>query len=622
MSVHDSDKREIEAGFMKKVKTNIRLKTLLPMLTLVLLLSTLVVFFEYKIELVNISDEHLVNVRKAQGFLDKEFGEDSANFSFLVEQFFQDPAIKQAFLASDRQTLLELTKPLYELIHSEYHVTHLYFHQLDKRCFLRVHHPSRFGDVIERHTMAVAAEQGQPSCGVELGPLGLFTQRYVSPWWADGELIGYVEVGRGIDVIVRDMKRIMDLDFVTAINKSFVDQPGWQQGQKMLGRSSDWDLLEDMVITDQTLKEIPDKLLAHIKQTCHQHDACSQTPLFENQKMEKIVGSFPLVDAGDRTVGRMFVIRDITAEKAIIFRTAMFFGIIVFVTGMFASGIYYIYVSRIDRRLKKSYKKLQAELLHRKFTEVQLKDAKERAEVANKAKSEFLANMSHELRTPMNAIIGFSDLLREETATEEQRDYAETIYGSAQHLLTLINDVLDLSKIEAGRLEVTKEQCLLKRMLRQIDVMLRQGAEAKGLDYRVIVDETVPDEMMTDTKHLEQCLINLAGNAIKFTDTGHVFVRVDTLKDDTLSHVRFRVEDTGIGISKDKHKAIFESFRQADAGTSRKYGGTGLGLAISSRLIEQMGGTLTVDSEAGLGSTFTVVLPYEPVSETTAKNAL
>ena len=170
-------------------------------------------------------------------------------------------------------------------------------------------------------------------------------------------------------------------------------------------------------------------------------------------------------------------------------------------------------------------------------------------------------------------------------------------------------------------MEVTKECCTIRRMLSQVDAMLRQSAEAKGLNFRVIIEDTVPDEMMADTKHLEQCLINLIGNAIKFTREGHVCVRVDTLEDNTLSHVRFRVEDTGIGIPADKQKTIFESFRQADASTSRKYGGTGLGLAISRRLIEQMGGTLTVNSEDSVGATFSIVLPYEPVSNTMRQNA-
>ncbi|MHC4525547.1 MAG: sensor histidine kinase, partial [Planctomycetota bacterium] len=257
------------------------------------------------------------------------------------------------------------------------------------------------------------------------------------------------------------------------------------------------------------------------------------------------------------------------------------------------------------------------EIIHRRFAEAQLKEAKDRAEAANRAKSQFMANMSHELRTPMNAIMGFSELLRDEVVGDEKLDYVDTIRSSSQHLLTLINDVLDISKIEAGRLEITSERCSPKELLAQIDAMMRQTAEGKGLTFRVTADEDLPDTMMTDTKHLCQCLINLVANAIKFTSRGHVIVSAGVLKDPEITHVRFEIEDTGIGVPQNKQTLIFDSFRQADASTSRKYGGTGLGLAISRELVELMGGTLMLQSEEGKGSTFTVVLPYEcPVAAT------
>ena len=253
--------------------------------------------------------------------------------------------------------------------------------------------------------------------------------------------------------------------------------------------------------------------------------------------------------------------------------------------------------------------------------EQDLQQAKEQAEAANRHKSAFLANMTHELRTPMNAILGFSDLLRTEPMTAEQLDYAETIYTSGQHLLSLINDVLDVSKIEAGKEEIVTAACSPRQLLGQLENMMRNTAERKGLCFEIEIQDDIPEQIVTDAKHLYQTLINLTGNAIKFTEQGSVSVRISLLDGIADTRLCFEVADTGIGVPADRQATIFASFEQADVDTSIRYGGTGLGLAISKKLIEMMGGTLTLDSTEGVGSTFTVILPFEPVNKSTAPQA-
>ena len=244
-----------------------------------------------------------------------------------------------------------------------------------------------------------------------------------------------------------------------------------------------------------------------------------------------------------------------------------------------------------------------------------LREAKEKAEGANASKSMFLANITHELRTPMNAILGFSDLLRNEELNEEQLDYAETIYSSGRHLLTLINDVLDISKMEAGKLDIVNDHCSIRPLLQQLRSMMQPVADQRNLDFEVITSDSIPAEIITDAKRLHQCLVNLIGNAIKFTEQGSVTLRAGLLDSDANPWLYFEVRDTGIGIPPDRLDKIFESFEQADSDTSVRYGGTGLGLAITRQLAEHMGGTLTVESEVGVGSVFTITLPLEPVTE-------
>jgi signal transduction histidine kinase/CheY-like chemotaxis protein/HPt (histidine-containing phosphotransfer) domain-containing protein len=231
------------------------------------------------------------------------------------------------------------------------------------------------------------------------------------------------------------------------------------------------------------------------------------------------------------------------------------------------------------------------------------------AQEASLAKSHFLANMSHEIRTPMNAIVGFADLLADEDLTGEQKNDVNIIRDSAGNLLTLINDILDFSKIEAGQLDVEMIDCSLTQLLGSLESLTKPHANKKSLDYRIVAIGDVPVRIQSDPYRLLQCLTNLINNAIKFTDQGHVTLKVSLHEETRNDSIRFDIEDTGIGIAKHRQQAIFESFTQADGSTTRQYGGTGLGLTVTKQLTELLGGTLSVTSKPGAGSTFSLRIP-------------
>ncbi len=248
-----------------------------------------------------------------------------------------------------------------------------------------------------------------------------------------------------------------------------------------------------------------------------------------------------------------------------------------------------------------------SDISQRKQNEAEIIEARDLAQAATAAKSEFLATMSHEIRTPMNGVLGMTNIMMQSSLDDDQRNYLSTIKKSGESLLELLNDILDFSKIESGKMQLEQRSFTLKELVFDVCNLLKSNAERKGLELKLNFETELPAQLIGDSTKIRQVLVNLVGNAIKFTQSGEVDFSID--ETDDLKFIKFSVKDTGIGIQKEEINRLFQSFTQLDSSTTRKFGGTGLGLAICKSLVEMMGGQIWVESSFGKGSTFYFTIP-------------
>jgi signal transduction histidine kinase len=565
-------------------------------------------------------------IRASERMFAHQLDEHFELLEILAQHLDHDRELTRAYRSGDREGLYQAALPIFRNISPRHRITHLYFTGVDSVNFLRVHDPQRHGDVIDRFTMREAVRTGQPAMGIELGPLGTLTLRLVTPWRADGEIVGYIELGQAIEDILGDLTEALPTEVAIAIRKDLLDREQWRTGMSMLGRDADWDLTKDHILVNMNVNRIPPAALDRLLQQEGGTTAAAQTLTARDGSATRILLT-PLIDASGEDIGRIVFFMDVTSFLIAFWKSVVAIIVIFGLVGGILALTLRMVVRRFERSLSladrqrdEAYAQLEVrveerthdlarEVTRREQTAVDLRAARDQAEFANRSKSEFLANMSHELRTPLNAIIGFAQVLRDEmfgALGSRYRDYAADINDSGQHLLGLINDILDLSKIESGKTELHEDDIEIAPLLRSALNMVHERAISGGVTLETDIPDGLP-ALHADERKLKQILVNLLSNAVKFTRPGGV-VTLRTWCTANSGYL-FQVQDTGIGMAQAEISKALAPFGQVDSALNRQYEGTGLGLPLSKALTELHGGTLDLQSEPGVGTTVTLRLP-------------
>jgi signal transduction histidine kinase/ActR/RegA family two-component response regulator len=544
------------------------------------------------------------------------------------------------FRRRDRATLLRLSKPILEQLKRENSISHLYYHAADGTNLLRVHHPEEYGDRIERFTLTEARRTGKPAMGNEQGPFGTCTLRFVVPWMHDGELLGYLELGIELEDVMQRVHDLIAGDVLVTLDKRLLDREKWERNQRNHGSNMRWNEFPSVVVVSRT-----GRVSAALDGYLQLSQSKKPQETFEIDHASRVFRAVtrPLIDVRGRRIGQTIILLDITepARRALA-ACAWVIGVGTLL-GSALLSVFFVLLGRVQRdvaqrtaRLAEAQRTLAREQSDRQRAEHErdlqqeritsleaqgrmaheLEIARDRAEAGNRAKSVFLANMSHELRSPLNVMLGIAQAMaREHTLPSRVQQDLGQVLRSGKHLRTLINQVLDWSKIEAGRFTLTESAFDLRKLLQELQGMFELMAREKGLKFSVSHDPDLMRWVRTDPVRLRQVLVNLVNNAIKFTEHGFVELSVDMLERTPFDHenqrCRFVVRDSGPGISSEEIPALFDAFKQGRAGASTKEG-SGLGLAISRGFVELMGGRLDLESRVGLGTTICFELPLAP----------
>ncbi len=542
----------------------------------------------------------------AEHLYQEEIDASAGMLGAAMEVLATDQVLRPALMRRDRAQLLQRSAPLFAELKKKYSITHFYFSDSKRVNILRVHQPARYGDTISRTTTLQAERSGQTSYGVELGPLGTFTLRLVTPWFAaNGQLLGFVELGMEIDHVLRTVQHIGSAKTYVLIDKKFLERKEWEAGMRMMGRLPDWEQLPDVVVNNQATEDLPKEVARGLQEKLLGERKTIE-PMVEGTSAYRAL-FLPLKDAAGKSVGKMVLLLDVSAQvraSNLLTRESVLVGGIACVTLL---GLFYWLLGRVGGRLEQDQQVLR-ELNASLEAKVQERTEQLLAAQEELVRREKLAvlgqvagSVGHELRNPLgvmsNAVYFLQTLLAD--ADETIQDYLNIIQSEIAGSERIVSDLLDSMRIQPPRPEAVGVAELIGQTLRKLTI---------PSNVRITLDmpETLP-MLWVDVQQMQQVLRNLVSNGIEaMPDGGTLDIgATEDVQDGTMT---VSVRDSGSGITPEQLKKLFLPLY------TTKARGIGLGLVVVKNLTEANRGTVKVESEAGKGATFTVIFPTQSLS--------
>lgn len=582
---------------------SIRSRIILPFGIIVLLILSLgfLLFSHHVRNLIDIdfnnSKENIMEV------FYKDISSESEILNCYIDLIKVNKDIQTAWVLKDREQLFNLTKATNKTLLESFNITHFYFHGLDSVCFLRVHNPQRYGDVIDRFTLKGAVNDLTVTSGIELGSYGTFTLRVVSPWIVNGDLVGYVELGKEIGNITDKFNNILDIEIFFSIEKKFLNFEKWEEGVEMIGSDGSWDQMTNHVILGKNTD-----LLSPIFNFIDQLKRANNKMIISFSSKENYyrAGLIEAIDVNMQTVGDIIVLKDISIQQKSLNMALMYLVISSLFIALIGFILIWILLGRIQKKLDKANIDLVIKIKELKVSTNEAIESKSIAEKANSMKNDFLANISHELRTPLNGILGMTGLILDSDLDEDQKVFMQMIEESGDYLYRIISDLLDFSQIETGALTIKPVYFNLSNLVKNTISVLKPTAEKKNIKLLYSIKPEIIN-YYGDRVRVGQILINLITNSVKYSEHGEIKVNIELTEELEISII-----DMGIGIASDKIHTIFDSFIQIENTYIKTHEGVGIGLSIVKHLVELLNGKINLESQLGVGTTFKITLPVVP----------
>lgn len=573
-----------------KTHSNIRFRILAPVITVLVFFTAIGVYSAYSFFL-NQQAHHLeAKIQRLNFSFNKIIDRDARQISGLISIILRDKKIKNAWKSKNRDSLLLAARQDFLTFNQAFDITHFYFHDQSGVNFLRVHHPDRHSDKIQRITLSQAIASQQSVYGLELGVFGQFVLRVVEPWYIDDVLVGYIELGKEVDSIIKDLKNSVGIEQVVFINKKRVNKQDWDL---VFGEQARWSDFKKWVMATSTTA-LPKEAL---QSALAKQGDLSRPVKIEGLNKKYIATKVSLTDMGGNEVGFSLLLHDHTLDNIRLDNIIKNLLVISFFLIVLVASAYFIYIGRIQTTLLSNYKALKNKVIEHQAAEEDLRKSRDALKVSNEELESYSYSIAHDLRTPLRSITSFSQIIKDDERdklSDDSRNNLNRIIMAGKKMSRLIEDILNLSRIT--RKELTCQEIDISSIVNEFKDRFIAAHPDRSIEW--IIQEDI--RVQADARLIERVMEHLLGNAVKYSEgIEHPRIEFGRIKDS--EEAIYFVRDNGVGFDMQYSEKLFGTFQRLHG---EGYEGTGVGLAMVQRIIHRHGGKVWAEAEVDKGAKF------------------